>query len=505
MENNWLDIQHRGFAAYLDETENEAACKKVKRLIMSAAGSNEKIDTVFRDCQIETDWIEQIEKALPYLEKAVREGRQFIIRHGQVVPIEKIKRVSRSSVEHLSRHSELITTEPPEGAELMPDKLLMTENTGTSAVYENRFLYMLLCMARDFAGSRYRQIMASSASVSTDLALDKKIDDTDRTIAISLHFSESSKLPYGSDSDDAIGRIKSIVQTLELLLRMPLMVELSREPMLRPPITRTNVMQHDPNFREAYDLYQYIAAYEGTGFSQIERTRTEKAHDAETRNDLATLVAITSYLSYRCGGLREVMNERLAAHRAKITEAESRKRQERIAQLRSQLGQLDEKTSAYILELEGQLAETEHFQVRLAEEKAAQAQLQLQLESLQKQHLQLQSERREQENLVLQHKQKSAALLQENDKLVQQCEERLRHCEADFEKQKQEMQMQFAALEEKYHLASALSLQLSDDEDLSDRESFARLDAQYQALRRFRAKQWKKAKKRIRKELLWKK
>jgi hypothetical protein len=54
-------------------------------------------------------------------------------------------------------------------------------------------------------------------------------------------------------------------------------------------------------------------------------------------------------------------------------------------------------------------------------------------------------------------------------------------------------------------LASALSLQLSDDEDLSDRESFARLDAQYQALRRFRAKQWKKAKKRIRKELLWKK
>ena len=154
MENNWLDLQHRGYAAYIRETEDHEACRQWLGRIIGAVASEEKIDTVFLECRVITDWVEQIEKALPCVENAVRESRQFILRQGQTVPIEKVKRVSRTSVEHLSRHSELITTAPEPGGELRPDKLHMTENVGTFAVYENRFLYMLLCLVRDFAAYR---------------------------------------------------------------------------------------------------------------------------------------------------------------------------------------------------------------------------------------------------------------------------------------------------------------------------------------------------------------
>ena len=142
MENNWLDLQHRGYTAYLRETTDTDACRQWLGRILGANDSEEKIDTVFLDCRVITDWVEQIEKALPFVEKAVRESRQFILRQGQTVPVEKVKRVSRASVEHLSRHSELITKVPEPGGDLRPDKLHMTENVGTFAVYENRFLYM---------------------------------------------------------------------------------------------------------------------------------------------------------------------------------------------------------------------------------------------------------------------------------------------------------------------------------------------------------------------------
>ena len=108
----------------------------------------------------------------------MRESRQFILRQGQTVPVEKVKRVSRASVEHLSRHSELITKVPEPGGDLRPDKLHMTENVGTFAVYENRFLYMLLCLIRDFAGYRYRKITELSASFSTDVTLHKEVSDS---------------------------------------------------------------------------------------------------------------------------------------------------------------------------------------------------------------------------------------------------------------------------------------------------------------------------------------
>ena len=97
----------------------------------------------------------------------MRESRQFILRQGQTVPVEKVKRVSRASVEHLSRHSELITKVPEPGGDLRPDKLHMTENVGTFAVYENRFLYMLfypLLRKKFFSDLRHLKYLRKNAA-----------------------------------------------------------------------------------------------------------------------------------------------------------------------------------------------------------------------------------------------------------------------------------------------------------------------------------------------------
>ncbi len=503
MENNWLDIQHRGFAAYLSETEASDACRKLNRLIVGGAG--EKMDTVLIDCAVKTDWIERIEAALPFIENAVREGRQFILRQGDTVPIEKVKRVSKASVEHLSRHSELITSQPEPGKELVPDKLHMTENVGTYAVYENRFLYMLLCFIRDFAGMRYRKIMELAGSFATDIALDKQVLDGSRKIEFSLRFSESAKQAERSGADKEIDRIRGILQTVELLLRTDLMRQVSEAPILKPPVTRTNVMLHDPNFKAAFDLYAFLAAYSDAGYEQIRRWHNGGALSDDARSDLAVLVALTSYLSYRCGGWYDDLQARFLEEEQRRMEEADRAEREKIAALKAQIGPLDGTACQYVLALEQRLARLDSREDRLEEARAQCARLQEQLDGAEKQSGQLVAAKRELEATLAEKDRQHDRLRAENERGKAQQEEAQRRFEAEYQRQQQAFLKEYEALAEKYHLACARSRSFPDDEDCSSREAFAQLDAQFRAFKRFYDRQWKLAKKQIRKTTLWNK
>jgi len=505
MENNWLDLQHRGYAAYLQETQTQEACRQWLGRIIGANGSEEKIDTVFLDCRVITDWVEQIEKALPFVEKAVRESRQFILRQGQTVPVEKVKRVSRASVEHLSRHSELITKVPEPGDGLLPDKLHMTENVGTFAVYENRFLYMLLCLVRDFAGYRYRKITELSASFSTDVTLHKEITDSAGRIRFSLQYTESARGSGGSAADEAVARIRDILQSVDLLLATELMREVSEEPMLKPPVTRTNAMLHNPNFKAAFELYTFLAAYAGPGYEQIQLFRSDEKLSDMARNDLASLVAITSYLSHRCGGLYGPLEKRYLAEEARRQEEDRLRRRESLAQLKGRLGPMSEEAANYILGLEQLLAEVDSRDDRLLEQKAEAERLRLQLEAAEKRAEGLGSEKKALESVVAEKDRHLAGLTREREQAKARQEEMRHRFEEELQQQKQEFLKEYEALKEKYHLACAMGRDPEAMEDCSSREAFEALEAQYKAFGRFYDRQWKLARKKIRKDTLWKK
>ena len=117
--------------------------------------------------------MDEIERGLGFIEKAINEERQFIRSEGEVAPIEKIKHVSRESVEHLARHSNLITRENEDG-DLMPEKLYTVERLNNYAVYENRFLYMVLLRLADFVSVRYDRIVKLTNTYRGESAVQKK-------------------------------------------------------------------------------------------------------------------------------------------------------------------------------------------------------------------------------------------------------------------------------------------------------------------------------------------
>ncbi|MBQ7344810.1 MAG: hypothetical protein IJW45_01950 [Oscillospiraceae bacterium] len=517
MEKHWLDIQHRGFSAYLKETAEDASCKRVARAIARANDASESMDTVLWDCKVETDWIEQIESALPFLEKAVGQDRQSILRQGETVPIEKAKRVSRASVEHLTKHSELVTTVPGSHEELRLDKIYTTENIGTYTVYENRFLYMLLRYLLDFVGQRYQKIVETTAAFSSKIAITKDLADKDRTIHFHLTYSETAQgtADGSSQSEAAIRRIESILHTTELLLRTELMEEVSLAPMLRPPITRTNVMLHDPNFIAAFELYRFLAEYARDGHEKLERYRYSGDLPQEMGDDLSSLVCLTSYLSYRCGGLREELEERFQAEERRRKEAADEASRERLAAMKGSLGQISAPVYGYILALEQRVSDLEAKGIRMDEEKALRIEAEARLEKAMEQIGSLQATATGLGADLRRKSEEVHALTLRSEGIQKAAEDQLRQAEAqleeaqqrfaqELEQQKQEFLREHGALAEKYRLANARNRDLSPDAgDCCTKEAFGELEKEFEAFRRFYEKQWKLTKKQIRKEKLW--
>ena len=155
-----LDLLYKAFDEYRRDTRDDTGLVRLRRAISHAASGIDRMESVRSVCVIDDDWIEAIEKGLPFVEEAIREERQFIRQEGSVTPIEQARRVSKASVEHLARHGNLISHAPEDGESIVPDKLLVVEKLSDYAVYENRFLYMLLCYLRDFVSLRAARIAA---------------------------------------------------------------------------------------------------------------------------------------------------------------------------------------------------------------------------------------------------------------------------------------------------------------------------------------------------------
>ena len=151
------NIIYRAYKKYREITNDNSCQREIRSIAKPSEGDVLEIKRY--KCIIEEDWIDEIEKGLVFVEKALAEERQFITAEGNTVPIEKVKKVSRESVVHLAKHSNLITHLPDdESKPVVPDSLYMVEKLSDYTVYENRFLYMLLVQLKEFVSMRHDKI-----------------------------------------------------------------------------------------------------------------------------------------------------------------------------------------------------------------------------------------------------------------------------------------------------------------------------------------------------------
>ena len=118
---NDLDLFYRGFIDFKKQTKQTI---DVSSFYSEAKhynkAENEDVIVYFSTCIIKEDWVTAIEEGVPFVEKAIKEERQFIRNDSEVLPIDRIRKISKQSIEDLSKHSNYITHLPEDAGTCPP-------------------------------------------------------------------------------------------------------------------------------------------------------------------------------------------------------------------------------------------------------------------------------------------------------------------------------------------------------------------------------------------------
>ena len=354
---NQLDRYYRALIDYRRQTVGDYECDRLRTAIANANAQDDVLDLKRKICTIDNDWIDEIEKGLVFVEKAIREERQFIRSNGEVVPIEKVKRVDKESVAHLARHSDLLTKPPEEGNDIIPDQLYTVERLSDFAVYENRFLYMLLCYLRDFITLRYNTILELTTTYNGSLSMKKLITHGKQRIECEIKLVEQKKrdayLREFNEAKDAIDRIDLILKAVIHYLGTPLMEEVGKTPMLKPPITKTNVLKMNQNFKGCMALYEYVTAYDKLGYTVEEVHKKFSPLPETTADEFAEATSLISFLAYEHSlGIEEYLREEYNKEEARRKEEEAQRLVEQIKSLKKRIRESGLSPEEYMLLLE---------------------------------------------------------------------------------------------------------------------------------------------------------
>ena len=367
---NELDVYYRALTDYRKSTDNSKECVYRRKLITRANPYLDKIEMEIVDCTIDDDWIETIERGLEDVREAIGEDRQFITSNGEVLPIEKVKSFSKDSAEHLARHSNLITRLDKDKG-IVPDKLYTVERLSDYAVYENRFLYMLLCYLRDFITVRYEKIVELTNTYNGRLEMHKVISTGHRRTEYEVRLTDIVKNdPYFVSRNpvkDKVDRIELLLKTVLLYLSSPLMEQVAKAPMLKPPITETNVLRMNKHFKGAKELYYYVSTYSKTGYNFEKKTKTINPFGEEIGEEFAEVVALSSFLAYEHNlGLKSQLKEQYLQSEEEKKAAEEKKKLDKLAALRKRVHESGKTDDEYMLILEERIKILEKDSMNLA-------------------------------------------------------------------------------------------------------------------------------------------
>ena len=549
-----LDTYYRALLNFREATTQNRECTAFRKAVSEANADTDSIKIIRTICTVEEDWLDEIEKGLVFVDKAIKEDRQFIYSNGEVEPIEKVKNVSTESVKHLARHSNLITRMPAEGDDIIPDKLYSVERLNDYAVYENRFLYMLLCYVRDFVSIRYSKIMELSNKYDGTLNLDKQVVSAKQTLTyrVSLHDErrDDKYLREHNPAKPSIDRMDLILKTIIAFMATPLMEYAAKAPMLKPPITKTNVLKMDNNFKGAVALYDYIIAYDKPGYTTEERVINLSPFDATLADELSEGCALLSFLTYEHGlDLKNTLKNRYDAAEQQRRTQELTQRAEQLELLKQKLSRSEISAEEYILALEKQIklmqadqAKIEPMRKEIFKLKEHEEELNVQISEL---YLNMKKLNDELDEIDLRHAKEMAALKEEYQEkiydLMTQHEQEMRDLQqaydakikdlheeilktredwnaevAEYRKKLDEseqkyhvLQIEYQALEERKLLCEAqikaLRIEngsLSGQDEFAHKDGFDQLEKEFSIFERFYKEQWKQAKKKIRKKTL---
>jgi hypothetical protein len=186
---------------------------------------------------IDMDWVIAIEETLPYIQKAIDEQESF-------------------------------------------------------AIYENRVLLTLIHKALMFVDDKYSKMKDVPNDSYNNITMNRHLELNQQKLDFSVNYVNENHESLAEDLDvedieslSDFDRIRRIRQGLNECLATPLMKEVAKEPQVRLPLTQTNLLKENPNFKKAVELWNFLDTYKKQGFELVGEEYNGKMTD-ENKEDV---------------------------------------------------------------------------------------------------------------------------------------------------------------------------------------------------------------------------
>lgn len=288
---------------------------------------------------IDMDWVIAIEETLPYIQKAIEEQRRFIKQAENVVRIKKAKKI--------------LTVEREEGF----------------AIYENRVLLTLIHKALMFVDDKYSKMKDVPNDSYNNITMNRHLELNQQKLDFSVNYVNENHESLAEDLDvenieslSDFDRIRRIRQGLNECLATPLMKEIAKEPQVKPPLTQTNLLKENPNFKKAVELWSFLDTYKKQGFELVGEEYNGKMSD-ENKEDVYLAMEFQHFMMSITTNpaLRKMLQEKYEAENALAKEEADRPEKVKEMVLEAQTEAVSkeeiEKLTAEITELKQKIAE----------------------------------------------------------------------------------------------------------------------------------------------------
>lgn len=288
---------------------------------------------------IDMDWVIAIEETLPYIQKAIDEQRRFIKQAENVVRIKKAKKI--------------LTVEREEGF----------------AIYENRVLLTLIHKALMFVDDKYSKMKDVPNDSYNNITMNRHLELNQQKLDFSVNYVNENHDSLAEDLDvedieslSDFDRIRRIRQGLNECLATPLMKEIAKEPQVKPPLTQTNLLKENPNFKKAVELWSFLDTYKKQGFELVGEEYNGKMTD-ENKKDVYLAMEFQHFMMSITTNpaLRKMLQEKYEEENALAKEEADRPEKAKEMVLEAQTEAVSkeeiEKLTAEITELKQKIAE----------------------------------------------------------------------------------------------------------------------------------------------------
>ena len=295
---------------------------------------------------IDMDWVEAIEEALPYIQKAIDEQRRFIKQIDNVVRIELARKTGPDSVKHLSQHTNFIAK--VEGDMVTPNKILVSEQEESFAIYENRVLMTLIRRALHFVDDKYSKMKGVPNDSYNNIKVIRSAEFDDKKVDFAFNYINESHENLADDLDvldvselSDFDRIRRIRTTLNEFLNTQLIREISKEPEVRPPVTQTNLLKKNPNFKKAMELWNFLDSYKRPGF-EIVGEEFAGEMTKEVKEDVYLSMAFQHFMMSIAtnSGLRKILHEKYEEENIRIAEETAKPEKLKAAQIQARIDEV---------------------------------------------------------------------------------------------------------------------------------------------------------------------